>query len=133
VSAGDVPEPLGDEDNVDDVQNGLESSIVWAAMSIASSGDAEQRLESLRGPAGFGRGRGLRFSAFLANLVASARAPEDRKKIRVQRGWRSTSQSSESTERSGNNGGLRRAILRQPGGVEEGNQRGNGEEERGFL
>jgi hypothetical protein len=27
----------------------------------------------------------------------------------------------------------RRGILRQPGGVEEGNQRGNGEEEWGFL
>jgi hypothetical protein len=133
VSAGDVPEPLGDEDDVDDEQNGLESSIAWAAMSIASSGDAERRLESLRGLASFGRGRGPRFSAFLADLVASARAPKDRNKIRVQRGWRSTSQSSESTERSGSNGGLRRAILRQPGGVEEGNQRGNGEEEWGFL
>jgi hypothetical protein len=133
VSAGNIPEPLGDKDDVDDVQNGSESSIVWAAMSIASSGDAERRLESLRGPTGFGRGCGLRFSAFLADLVASAHAPEDRKKIRDQRGWRSTSQSSKLTEGSGSNGGLRRAILRQPDGVEEGNQRGNGEEERGFL
>jgi hypothetical protein len=99
----------GDED-ADEAQMATASSIVWAAMSIASSGDAERWLESLRGPAGFGRGRGLRFSAFLADLVVSARAPEDRKKIRVQRGWWSTSQSSELTERSGSNGGLRREI-----------------------
>jgi hypothetical protein len=117
---------------MDGVQKVETSSNARTATSIASSGDAEWRLESLRGPVCFGRGRGFRFPAFLANLVASVRAPEDRKKIRVQRGWRSTSQSSESTEMSHSNGGLRRAILRQPGGVEEGNQRGNGEEGEGI-
>jgi hypothetical protein len=117
---------------MDGVKKVETSSNARTATSIASSGDEEWRLESFRGPACFGRGRGLRFPAFLADLVASVRAPEDRKKIRVQRGWRGTSQSSESTEMSRSNGGLRRAILRQPGGVEEGNQRGNGEEGEGI-
>jgi hypothetical protein len=47
VSASDIPESLGDEDDVDDMQNGLESSIVWAAMSITSSGDAERCYSKL--------------------------------------------------------------------------------------
>jgi hypothetical protein len=81
----------------------------------------------------FGRGRGLRFPAFLDDLVASVRAPEDRKNIRDQRRWRSTSQSSESTERSGSKGGLRRAILRQPGGDSAGDQRGKREGDEGIL
>jgi hypothetical protein len=118
---------------MDGLQNVETSSNARTATSIASSSYAEWRLESLRGPTCFGRGRGLRFPAFLADLVASMRAPEDRKNIRDQRRWLSTSQSSESTERSGSNGGLRRAILGQPSGVEEENQRGNGEGVEAFL
>jgi hypothetical protein len=39
---------------------------------------------------------------------------------------------SESRADGGGQNELRRAILRQPGGVEEGNQRGNGEEDEGI-
>jgi hypothetical protein len=49
VSAGDVLESLGDEEDMDDVWGGLASSSVWAALTIVSSGDAEWRLEFIAG------------------------------------------------------------------------------------
>jgi hypothetical protein len=45
VAVGEAPVVKIDEGDADDVQTATKSSIVWAAMSIVSSGDAERRLE----------------------------------------------------------------------------------------
>jgi hypothetical protein len=101
--------PRGEEDS-DGVRLDAVKLNVWPVWSCSSWSGREAGLEELTVPVCFGRGRGLRFPAFLPDLVASVRAPEDRKNTRDQRRWRSTSQSSESTGRSCSNGGLRREI-----------------------
>jgi hypothetical protein len=107
---GDEAGVPGGDGEVDEVRLDAGKSMVSSTNSIASRHGAERRLESLRGPTCFGRGRGLRFSAFLVEMVASVRAPEDRKKIRDQREWRSTSQTSESMEYADGLRGFRRVI-----------------------
>jgi hypothetical protein len=82
---------------VGDARQDAGKSMVSSMNSIASRHGVGSWLESWRGSVRFGRGRGLRFPAFLVEMVASARAPEYRKKIRDQREWRSTSQTSNST------------------------------------
>jgi hypothetical protein len=61
-------------------------------------------------------------------MVASVRAPEDRKKIRDQREWRSTSQTSKSTEYANDLYGFRWAIS----AMQEGKKREKVERARGI-
>jgi hypothetical protein len=68
---GEAPVRFRGRGEVGDVRLDAGKSMVSTTNSIASRHGVESRLESWRGSACFGRGRGLRFPAFPVEMVAS--------------------------------------------------------------
>jgi hypothetical protein len=133
LTFGEAPVCFRGRGEVDDVRLDARKSMVSSTNSIASRHGVGSWLEPWRGSVRFGRGRGLRFPAFLVEMVASVRAPKYGKKIRDQREWRSTSQTSISTMDVAGICRLRREISAAWRRAERGKGGGKAERATGYL
>jgi hypothetical protein len=131
--AGDGSLVLSSEgEMVDKERHDKATSKPWSMCSITPWRDAEEWLEGLRSSGASGGDGPARIRMQSSIKTYQWIVPEQGEERGTKKRHQGHLDASESRADGGGQNELWRAILRQPSGVEEGNQRGSGEEDEGI-